>query len=236
MAGLVHRDRPRVLLGILDVDRRARLDGRHRLEDVVVVEPLPSVGVGVRESHRAHLLDHRRRVSAGDPRQLVPLLLGVEFRLMRDLADIEVEDVLAVALRRRPEPDVAAHPPRPRKRRIELRERDVRRADEVDLVLARLRPRDAKLEPADARRDEVGRVEEGVRPVREEAPEEGRVVDPVHDDEQLVQRELAAAHHSRNGALPEDPREPPGSAALLSRSAKRRSRHARVSRIMSPSD
>ena len=91
-------------------------------------------------------------------------------------------------------------------------DRDVRRADEVDLVLARLRPRDAELEPADARRDEVRRVEERVRPVREEPPEERRVVDPVHDDEQLVQRQLApAAHHPRErAALVEDPGEPAG--------------------------
>ena len=41
----------------------------------------------------------------------------------------------------------------------------------------------------EAARDDVGRVEERVEPVREDAPQERRVVDPVHHDEQLVERE-----------------------------------------------
>ena len=48
---------------------------------------------------------------------------------------------------------------------------------------------------ADPARDDVDPVEEGVDLVREELLHEGRVVDSVHDDEQLVQRERAAAAH-----------------------------------------
>src|SRR5439155_3700125 len=45
-----------------------------------------------------------------------------------------------------------------------------------------------------------------VRPVREEPPEEGRIGDPVHDDEELVESELAAtAEHPGGAALVEDP-------------------------------
>ena len=51
-------------------------------------------------------------------------------------------------------------------------------------------------------RDDVARVEQRVRPVREQAPEEGRVVDPVHHDEELVQRELAAAAQHPGNAPP----------------------------------
>ena len=208
VAGLVQSDRPRVLLGILDVDGGPGLDRRHGLEDVGGVESLAAVCMRIGQRHRADLLDHRRRVAASDAGELVALLLGVELPLVVDLADVEVEDVLAVGLRGRPQPDVPPHAPRARERGIELADGDVRGADEIDLVLPRLRPRNTQREAAHPRGDDVGRVEERVRPVREQAAEEGRVVDPVHDDEELVQRELAAAHHPRDGAaLAEDLRQ-----------------------------
>ena len=53
---------------------------------------------------------------------------------------------------------------------------------------------------ADAARDDVDRVQEGVEAVREHLAHERRAADPVHHDEQLVERELAAAaaEHARH--------------------------------------
>ena len=67
------------------------------LDDVVPAEAL-AAGMGERERHRADLLDHRRAVAQGDPRQLVAALLAIEVLVVRDLRDVEVEDVPAVAL------------------------------------------------------------------------------------------------------------------------------------------
>ena len=72
----------------------------------------------------------------------------------------------------------------------------VRRADEVDLLAARACGPDAQRALPDAARDDVDPVEQRVRLVREELLEERRVVDAVHDHEQLVERERAAAAHS----------------------------------------
>ena len=152
--------------------------------------------VGVRERHRADLLDHRRRVAVRHARELVAPLGGVEIGLVRDLVEVEVEDVDPVALRRRAEPDVAAEPSGSRQCRIELRDRDVRRADEVDLRASRPRWRQAQRNRAEPARDDEERVEDRVHAARDEAPQERGVVDPVHRHEQLVQRELAgSAHH-----------------------------------------
>ena len=46
---------------------------------------------------------------------------AVELLVVRDLLEVELEDVEAVLLRRRAEPDVAAHPSRARQRGVELR-------------------------------------------------------------------------------------------------------------------
>jgi len=55
------------------------------------------------------------------------------------------------------------------------------------------------------RRDHVRRVEECVDEIGEEPAEEGRVVDPVHDDEKLVEGQLAhPAHHPGHHALIHD--------------------------------
>src|SRR3712207_8989887 len=51
-------------------------------------------------------------------RSVAPLR-RVEVALVRDLAEVEVEDVEAVLLRRRAEPHVAAHAPRARECRVE---------------------------------------------------------------------------------------------------------------------
>ena len=56
-----------------------------------------AVVVRERQRHRADLLDHRRRVAVRDARELVAALLGVEVRVVRDLGEVEVEDVEAVA-------------------------------------------------------------------------------------------------------------------------------------------
>ena len=83
----------------------------------------------------------------------------VEIRFVRDLADVELEDVEAVVLRRRPEPDVAAHPAGADQRRVEPVDRDVRGADEVDLLAPRPRSRHPQPELADPARDDEERVE-----------------------------------------------------------------------------
>ena len=129
-------------------------------------------------------------------------------RIVRDLAEVEVEDVLAVVLRRRAEVDVAAHAARARERRIEPVHRDVRGADEVDLLAARPRAWNAERDLADAARHDIRRVEQGVDAVRQDAAHERRAVDAVHHHEQLVQGELAAAHHPAHhpaGELVDDP-------------------------------
>ena len=190
---LVDGDRSRLLLDVVDVLGGAGLDGRHRLDDVEPAEPPAALGVGDRERHRAALLDHRRRVPVRDPRELITAPVGVEVRLVIDLVEVEVEDVGAIVLGRSAEPDVASHPARPGQRRIEHLDRDVARADEVNLLGARPRRREPQRHLSDLARDHEHRVEERVEPVGEELPHHRRLVDPVHHDQQLVQR-LAAAH------------------------------------------
>ena len=109
----------------------------------------------MRQRHRADLLDHRRRVAVRDARELVAALRRVEVGLVADLVEVEVEDVQAVVLRRRPEPDVAAHAARAGERRVEHLDRHVAGADEVDLLAARARRRQPQRALADAARDDV---------------------------------------------------------------------------------
>src|ERR671922_83382 len=93
-------------------------------------------------------------------------------------------------------------PSEPPRMRIESLQRDVRRPDEVDLHAPRPRRRQAERETAEAPRHDVGGVEDRVDGAREDAAQEGRVVDPVHRHEELVERELAAAaHHPREEPL-----------------------------------
>ena len=63
---------------------------------------LTAIGVRECERHRADLLDHGRAVTGRDARKLVAALVRVEVGLVVHLPDVEVEDVLAVVLRRRP--------------------------------------------------------------------------------------------------------------------------------------
>ena len=97
-----------------------------------------------------------------------------------------------------------------------------------------------RLEPqtdaADPRRDDVDRVEERVHATVQRLAQPRRVADPVHDDEQLVQRELTAAHHPRHH-LAEDPpascrsrRLPLGEEALAPRTRLENQVAARVER------
>ena len=81
--GLVDRDRARLRRDVLDPDRGARLDRRHRLDEVLPGEAVAPVVVGERQRHRAHLLDHRGRVAVRDPRDLVAPLRRVEVGLVR---------------------------------------------------------------------------------------------------------------------------------------------------------
>ena len=84
---------------------------------------------------------------------------------MRDLRDVEVEDVAPVLPRGRAEVDVAAHAARAHERGVERLERHVGGPDEVDLLLARLRRLQAQPHLAEPLRDDVERVEERVDPV-----------------------------------------------------------------------
>ena len=148
VAGLVDRGRALLVRRVLLADGHARLDGRHRLDDVLPRERRAAVGVGVGQRQRAHLVDHRRGVAGRDARELVALLLRVEVRVVGDLRDVEVEDVAPVLPRGRAEVDVPAHPARARERGVERLERHVARADEVDLLLARLRAASCAAAPA----------------------------------------------------------------------------------------
>ncbi len=235
--GLVDRDGTRFLGDVLDVDRGAGLDRRHRVDDVAPPEALPPVVVRDGQRHRADLLDHRRRVAVRDPGELVAAPRRVEVLLVRDLVDVEVEDVEPVLARRRSEPDVTPHAPRPDERGIEHLEGHVAGADEEDLLLARLRARETKRFRSDLARHDVRGIRPGVDAIRPEAPPEGRVADPVHHDEQLVQRQTALVpHHPAREHEVGRPLDEPGVGAARgsARSANNRSRQARVSSTRSP--
>src|SRR4029079_26387 len=197
MASLMNGNGAALLRDVLDADCGTGLESGHGFDEVVPGPRLATRVVGDREGHRRDLLEHRRCVPVRDARDLLALRRLIELHVVGDLAEVQVEDIEAVLLRRRPEPDVTAHPARPRERRVEAVDRDVRGADEVDLLAARLRGLDAQGAPHQATRDDVDAVEQRVRLVREELLEEGRVVDAVHDDEQLVERERAGAHPAR---------------------------------------
>ena len=162
VARLVDRDRPGLGGDVLDVLRGPGLDGRHRLDEVLPGEPVAAGVVRVRERDRADLLDHRRRVAHRDARELVTARGLIELVLVRDPPEVEVEDVEPVLLRRRPEPDVAAHPARPRQRGVQHRDRHVARADEVDLLRRRRRGLHPQPDALDPRGDDVDGVEERV--------------------------------------------------------------------------
>ena len=197
MARLVNGNGAALLRDVLDADCGTGLESRHGFDEVVPGQRLAIRVMGDRERHRRDLLEHRWRVSVRDARDLLALRRLVELLVVRDLAEVQVEDVEAVLLRRRPEPDVAAHPAWARERRVEAVDRDVGRADEVDLLAPRLCGSDPQRALPDAPRDDVDAVEQRVRLVREELLEERRVVDAVHHDEQLVECEPAATHPAR---------------------------------------
>ena len=128
---------------------------------------------------------------------------SVELGIVRDLVEVQVEDVLAVFLRRCAEGDVTTHAARTRERGIEVLERHVRRADEVDLRAGRTRRGQPQADVAHAAGHDVDRVEERIDLVRPQPAHERRVVDAVHRHEQLVEGEAAAhaAHHPGEDAL-----------------------------------
>ena len=144
---------------------------------------------------------------------------------MSDLAQVQVEDVLAVVLGRRAEPDVAAHAAWSRQRRIERFDGRVAGADEVDLLVGRLRPLQAQRHAADPLRDDVAGVHPGVQPVHPKPPPERRAADAVHHDEQRVERPAALAEHAtrRDDPVdrPGDPRHERGRCRVLALRAHR---------------
>jgi hypothetical protein len=123
----------------------------------------------------------------------------VELRVVGHLPDVQLEDVEPIVLGRCPEPDVAAHASRPDERGIEAVDGHVCRADEVDLVIPRPCGRQAQSRAADPARDDEARVEHRVQLARERAPHPRRVVDSVHDDEELVEGEPTAHSTHRAG-------------------------------------
>src|SRR5262245_38736889 len=143
MARLMNGNGTALLRDVLDADCGTGLESGHCFDEVVPGQRLPTRMVGDGERHRRDLLEHRRRVPVRDARDLLAPRRLVELRVVGDLAEVEVEDVEAVLLRRCPEPDVTAHAARPRERRVEPVDGDVRRADEIDLLAAWLRGLDA---------------------------------------------------------------------------------------------
>ena len=117
--GLVDRGRAGLDRHVVDADRGPRLERDHRLDEVRPLEHRASLMVRVRQRERADLLDHCGRIARCDARDLVAPLRTVELLGVRDLLDVQLEDVEAVLLRRRPEPDVAAHSARTRQRGVE---------------------------------------------------------------------------------------------------------------------
>src|SRR6187200_1510611 len=138
MASLMNGNGAALLRDVLDADCGTGLESGHCLDEVVPGQRLPTRMVGDRERHRRDLLEHCRRVPVRDARDLLALRRLIELRVVGDFAEVEVEDVEAVLLRRRPEPDVTAHAAWPRERRVETVDGHVRGADEVDLLAAGL--------------------------------------------------------------------------------------------------
>ena len=102
---------------------------------------------------------------------------------MRDLVQVQVEDVQPVILGRRSEPDVPPHPARARQRRVEHGDRDVARADEIDLLLPGARRLQPQVHRADLPRHHEDRIEEAVQAVGEELAHHRWLVDAVHHHE-----------------------------------------------------
>jgi hypothetical protein len=125
---------------------------------------------------------------------------GIEIGLVGDLGQVQVQDVEAVVLGGRAEPDVATHSSRTGERRVEHVDGHVAGADEVDLLLAWTRRPQAQRELADLARDHEHRVQEGVDAVGDHLAHQRRLVDAVHHDQQLVERHAAhAATHAEAG-------------------------------------
>ncbi len=99
----------------------------------------------------------------------------------------------------------AAHPARPGERGIEHGDRDVARADEVDLLLAGLRRVQAERQLAELAGHDEHRVEERVDAVGRPLPHQRRLVDAVHHHEQLVQCHAAHPAHSEARVEAADP-------------------------------
>ena len=226
-----------LFLDVLDANGGAGLDRRHRVDDVVPAERVAAVEMGKGQRHGRDLLDHRRRVAVGDARELVASRREVKFRIVGDLAQVEVEDVEPVVGRGRAEPDVPTHASRSRQSRVERVHRDVGRTNEEDLLGARPGFRHAELPSLEPRRHHVGHVEERVDPVSPEpAPERGSPMPSI----------TTSSWFSASCPPPPIPgimkfnAELPFSASTGvegigrdARSANRRSRHSRVSRMRS---
>ena len=258
VTGLVHRHRAALHRDVLRATRGTGVKRRDGLDEVVPTETDAARVMGNRQRHRDRLFDHRGRVAAHDPGDLVTPHGRVELRIVGDFPYVEVEDVESILLARRPEPHVTAHSTRANEGGVETIDGHVGRADEVDLIVAwpcggpaktcvavlgRLTPdapgdergevdgrhendqrhheavcvddirdccghcdrqqhepnrRDARGQFADFAGNDERRIEQRVELARECPLHPWRVVDPVHDDEQLIQRHPAA--HSAHAA------------------------------------
>ena len=138
VARLVDRDGAPLVGDVLGPDRGARLERRHRLDEIVPART-PSGRCGARWSTPSSVACS---IIAGEYPLVIRAISSRRFGRSSsgswdDLPDVEVEDVEPIVLGRRPEPDVAAHAAGPDERGIEAVDRHVRRADEVDLVIPR---------------------------------------------------------------------------------------------------
>ena len=149
----------------------------------------------------------------------------------------------AVVLGRRAEVDVAAHPARAHERGVQRVERDVRGADEVDLLAARLGRAHPQADAAQALRHDVERVEERVERAwpRTCAGRAARRRRPSAPGAGSAPARRPCRPSSRRGSSPRGGGRRPRArwagrraAGGSARAAKRRSRQARVSSTRSP--
>src|SRR6478609_5042077 len=104
---------------------------------------------------------------------------------------------------------MTTHPPRPDEGGVKGLERGVAGADEIDLLAGRPWLLEPQPHAADPLRDDVGRVEERVERAGHVLAHESRLPDPVHHDQELVQRELTAPEHPASAAREDAVHDPP---------------------------
>ncbi len=197
MAQLVPSDGKPLAFRVDDGMGKAGLDVAHRLAHVLPVEAFPRTFERIHQGEGQSLLDHRRGVAVSDTRKLVAAGERVEVGVVLLLREVQLRDVLAILLGRHAEDDLAAEPARSGDRLIEHL-RAVGGADEKDVVARGAEDRNPQLETGAVEPD-LARQKQAVQADVHEPPahllEVARVVDPVHQHEQRVQAQLAAAEH-----------------------------------------